>query len=123
MAKYEVDPVVEIQRVLGQGAARKVMRAIEGGRLSPGRLARLAEGFSAAAVRLKERARESVVLDQGRAIDFGVVFSFRKGYVRESLDQKAAKLALPRSEYPELYSEAEVEETIQISVGPAPESG
>ena len=122
MAKYEVDPVSEIQRVLGKTTARKVQRAMEGaGELTPGGLARLAEGFNAAAGRLKDRARQAVTLDQGKAIDLGVVFSLRKAYVREVLDQKAAKLLLPRELNPDLYSDAEVDETVQIAVGPAPQ--
>lgn len=122
MAKYEVDPVAEITEALGVQAARRINRALSGAaKLSPGRAARLAEGLSVAAERLKDRARDEVVLDQGRAIDCGVAFSYRRGYDRENLDAKAVKLLLPRDKNPDLYSDTPIAETINISVGPPPQ--
>lgn len=119
MAKYEVDAVQEVERALGGPTAGRLRRALEGKLpLSPGQLARLAEGFSTAALKLKERAKAEVVLDQGKAIDAGVVFTEVRAHTRESLDTKAAKLLLPRAENPDLYSDSEVAANITVAVGP-----
>ena len=124
MAKYEVSAVDELVPVIGAAAARKLRRAVEGKlNLSPGRLARVAEGLSVMSARAKERATGTVVLDQGRAIDCGVVFAFRKAYTTENPDVKAMKVLLPRKDHPELYSDSEVKATITVSVGPPPQDG
>ena len=121
MARYEVCAGDEVRAALGETTAKRLQRAVEGKlKLSPGRLARLAEGLSVMAQALKDRAKSDVVLDQGRAIDAGVVFSWRNGYVREVPDTKAMRLLLPRETNPHLYSDTEVDGAVTVSVGPPP---
>ena len=124
MAAYKVNAADEIREAVGETTARRLARAVEGRlRLSPGRLARLAEALSVMSDQAKELAKREVVLDQGRAIDAGVVFGWRKAYDRENLDTKAIRLLLPRKSNPHLYSDTPIDAAVTVSVGPPPAGG
>ena len=104
MAKYEVDWADEVAEALGAPTMRKLQKAFDGkGGLSPGGLARLAEGLSAAATEAIAKAKATVELDQGKAIDCGVIFTMRAAYSRESVDTEAVNVLFPREENPDLY--------------------
>ena len=99
-----MDWAAEVTDALGAPTTRRLQRALEGkAGLSPGELARLAEGLSVASQEANDKAKATVELDQGKAIDAGVVFTLREAYSRESLDTKAVKLLLPRNENPDIY--------------------
>lgn len=110
MAKYEVDWAAEVTAALGDPTARKLRKALDGkAGLSPGELARLAEGLSVASQEASAKAKATVELEQGKAMDAGVVFTLRKAYDSHSLNTEAVRLLLPREENPELYRALDTE--------------